>query len=48
MIRVNSVNSTLMVAYKDKRMLQFEIKILKYELLAKVSKVNASTHARTI
>lgn len=41
MIRVKSVNSTLMVAYKDNRMLQFEIKILKYELLAKVMGLSA-------
>lgn len=41
MIRVKSVNSTLMVAYKHKRMLQFEIKILKYELLAKVMGLSA-------
>lgn len=41
MIRVKSVNSTLMVAYKDKRMLQFQIKILKYELLAKVMGLSA-------
>lgn len=41
MVRGKSVNSTLMVAYKDMKVLHFKIKIQKYELLAKVMGLSA-------
>lgn len=41
MVRGKSVNATLIVAYKDKRVLHFKIKISKYELLAKVMGLSA-------